>query len=130
LPESDLPLTVDVFYDEARKGRLLGLECELGHVTVPPRRSCRLCNSQNLHILGLSGRGEVISFTGVHVKSEEFPVGTPYVLVLVRLREGGNLLGIFRGSREALRHGAPVAVKFEDPPEGVGKWPRTFFDLV
>jgi len=123
-------ITIDSFYDQAREGRLLGLRCDSGHVTVPPRHSCRVCQSQNLQAVELSGRGEILSFTDVYVKSKEFSLDTPYTLALVKLEEGGNLIGVVRGFQPAPKHGSKVLVKFEDVPEGPGKWPRTFFDLT
>lgn len=119
--------TVDSFYESARNGKLLGLKCEMGHVTVPPRHSCRVCLSQNLVPFELSGRGEIVSFTEVHVKSKEFPVDVPYTLAIVRLEEGGNLLGVLRVLQPPVKNGTKVVVKFEDVPEYIGKWPKTFF---
>ncbi|MGI0091087.1 MAG: Zn-ribbon domain-containing OB-fold protein, partial [Nitrososphaerales archaeon] len=73
-------LTVDSFYENARKGKLLGLRCESGHVSVPPRRSCPTCRSAQLEEVELSGRGEVVSFTRVDYKARDFPLDTPYTL--------------------------------------------------
>lgn len=119
--------TVDSFFESARNGKLIGLKCELGHITVPPRHSCRVCLSQNLTSVELSARGEIVSFTDVYVKSKEFPVDTPYTLALVRLEQGGNLLGVLRGFQSPVRNGTRVVAKFEDVAQHPGKWPRTFF---
>jgi len=119
--------TVDLFYENAHKGKLIGLKCERGHVTVPIRHSCRVCFSQILTTVELSGRGEIVSFTEVHVKSKEFPLETPYTLALVKLEGGGNLLGVLKGFESLPKYGAKVVVKFEDVPGHVAKWPRTFF---
>ena len=51
---SNQQLTVDQFYEQGRAGRLLGLRCESGHVTVPPRRSCRVCQSLNMQVIELA----------------------------------------------------------------------------
>jgi uncharacterized OB-fold protein len=126
MTQAKLPITVDTFYAEARKGTLIGLRCEFGHITVPTRPSCRVCRSLNLESMGLSGKGKVVSFTDVYVKSKEFPVETPYTLAIVKLDEGGNLLGVLRGDRRPV-HGSKVVITFEDV--GAGKWPRTFFNL-
>ena len=75
-------------------GKLIGLVCSSGHVTVPPRSTCQSCSSEVLEEIQLSGKGKVVSFTEVFVKSKEFPIETPYVLALVRLLEGGKLLGV------------------------------------
>ncbi len=121
-------VTIDFFFDQARKARLIGLTCDLGHITVPPRHSCRVCQSKKLQPIELSGRGEVVSFTEVCVKSKEFPLDVPYMLALVTLVEGGNLIGVLRGFQSVPKHGSKVLVRFEDLPGLPGRWPRTFFD--
>ena len=120
-------LTIDQFYESGRAGKLVGLKCEVGHVTVPPRHSCAICSSTNLETVELSGKGSIVSFTEVNVKTKEFPLSTPYTLSLVTLDEGGSLLGIFDGS--LLEHGTKVSVKFRDIGEK-SKWPRIFFEPV
>jgi uncharacterized OB-fold protein len=122
-------LTVDTFYENGRKGKLIGLECDSNHMTVPPRKSCLVCRSQNLKLVELSGRGKIISFTEVHVKSKEFPIATPYDLALVQLVEGGNLLGVLeKAPGTAIQHGGNVWVKFRDVDNAKGRWPRIFFE--
>ncbi len=121
-------LTVDEFYDAAAQGKLLGLKCGSGHVTVPPRRSCRICGSKALKKIKLSGRGSVLSFTGVFVKSREFPIEVPYTLALVQLEEGGNLMGIVeKPSERNIAYGSQVTAKFQRLADG--EWPRIFFSL-
>jgi uncharacterized OB-fold protein len=122
-------LSIDSFFGQARGGKLVGLKCPLGHVTVPPRHSCRVCQSQELQLVELSGKGKVVSFTDVYVKSKEFPLDTPYTLALVALEEGGHLIGVLRGAQFTPKHGAKVLVKFEDISGVIAKWPITFFDL-
>jgi len=127
-------LSIASFYEEGKKGKLKGLKCEEGHVTVPPRRSCRICQTMNLNVVELSGKGKILACTEVFRKSVEFPLETPYVLALVALEEGGNLLGILRAPFERGIHGAKVRVKFEIAiknehlsPER--DRPRIFFEL-
>jgi len=123
-------LTVDSFYENAKKGKLIGLECDSKHITAPPRKSCRVCGSQNLTLVELSGRGRIVSFTQVYVKSKEFPVPTPYDLSLVNLVEGGNLLGVLEKTPGIeIEYGANVRVIFRDIADQIGEWPRIFFEL-
>lgn len=122
-----MQLTVDRFYRLAREGKLVGLRCEQGHFTVPPRPSCRVCLSMKLETTELSGKGQVISFTEVYVKSKDFPLETPYILALVRLEEGGNLLGVFNGTMSQLSYGTEVQAKFRNAREN-DRWPRIFFE--
>jgi uncharacterized protein len=120
-------LTVDQFYEIASTGKLLGLTCSAGHVTVPPRRSCIECDDKSLKKIELSGYGKVISWTQVFVKSKEFPLNVPYVLALVRLDEGGNLMGVIEGP-DSVRYESRVSVSFRKLNEK--EWPRIFFELI
>lgn len=78
----------------------------------------------------LSGRGIIQSYTEVAVKTKEFPIDTPYTLAMVRLEEGGNLIGVVRSQASRIGHGVPVSVRFEDPPNSKEKWPRIFFEFA
>jgi uncharacterized OB-fold protein len=118
-------LTVNEFYLEGLKSqKVLGLKCENGHYTTPPRDSCRICRSKNLEIVELKGLGSVASFTEIHAKSREFPISPPYKLALVRLDEGSNILGVFSKEHE-ISVGLPVRVKFV---HFEGTWPRIMFE--
>jgi len=128
-------LSTASFYEEGKKGRLKGLKCEVGHITVPPRHSCRVCGSTNLKVVELSGIGRIESSTEVFSKSGEFPVEAPYLLALVALEEGGNLLGVLRGTSEKGIYGAKVRVRFEIVPKDEPFSPekeraRIFFELL
>ena len=125
-------LSIQAFYEEGRKGKLMGLKCEAGHVTVPPRHCCMVCNSENMSAVELLGTGRIISWTEVFSKSGEFPAETPYVLALVELEEGGHLLGILRCSAE---NEAKVRVLFEIVPKveilnNEKERPRIFFEPI
>ena len=118
-------LTVDEFYEAASNGKLLGLKCSNGHVSVPPRMSCIECGDNSLKRIELSGYGKVISWTEVFVKSKEFPINVPYLLTLVRLDEGGNLVGIIQEG--VAKYGSRVRISFRKLNEK--EWPRIFFSI-
>jgi uncharacterized OB-fold protein len=67
-------------------------------VYFPPRSVCPTC-SMHRHSIGklvpiqLSGEGEVLSFTIVHDAAIGFEMQVPYVLAIVKTREGPNLTG-------------------------------------
>lgn len=124
-------LSVSQFYSEAtRSGVILGLKCVNGHVTVPPRHSCRVCNSEELTVTSLSGIGRVVSFTKVYTKSAEFPLQIPYNLALVQLEEGGSLFGIIEEEEgKSPTFGLKVKVRFKKIPEDSDR-PRIFFDPI
>ncbi|HZW55894.1 MAG TPA: OB-fold domain-containing protein [Nitrososphaerales archaeon] len=138
-------LTVESFYQGGKNGKLLGLECIAGHVTVPPRRSCLVCNSLELKVVELSGRATIVATTEVYSKSKEFPIEAPYLLALAKLEEGGSLLGVVKKTQgdtsKDVCTESKVIVKFEivDPEGGEtsstkylterGR-PRIFFERV
>ncbi len=95
----DYRLTFHQYNEALKENRLLGLKCAgCQAVTTPPRMVCRLCQSPELEIVPLSGRGTVQTFTAVFVAAEGRQDELPYTIVLVELDEGpwlmGNLSGI------------------------------------
>jgi uncharacterized protein len=126
-------LTIEGFYSAAREGKILGLRCNNGHTTAPPRHSCSTCRSTELKTIELTGRGTVISFTVVHVKSQEFPLETPFILALTRLDEGPRLLGVLDAEPNVMiQTGDKVRVLFKQIPvdSPAAGWPRIFFQLL
>jgi scaffold protein (connect acetoacetyl-CoA thiolase and HMG-CoA synthase) len=67
-------------------------------VYFPPRSVCPTC-AQHRQSIGrmepfqLSGEGEVVTFTVVHDPAEGFEMQVPYILAVVRTREGPSLTG-------------------------------------
>ncbi|MGI0078891.1 MAG: Zn-ribbon domain-containing OB-fold protein [Nitrososphaerales archaeon] len=122
-------LSAETFYAEGgRSGKLLGLRCEKGHVTVPPRHSCRICQSLALSVVELSCQGQILEYTQVYSKSKDFPLEAPYLLALARLDEGPNLLGIVEGSKIP-EDNARVRVAFRTLKGHETERPRIFFEL-
>jgi uncharacterized protein len=133
-------LTVDSFYSEAKGGKLVGLKCDQGHMTIPTRRTCRVCLSPNLEVVELSGMGKIITYTDVYSKSRDYPLEAPYTLALVNLVEGGNLLGVVSNADSSkISYGRNVRVTFK-VVQGAGdgirpispekERPRIFFELL
>jgi len=95
----DYKLTFNQYNEALKENRLLGLKCsKCQAVTVPPRMVCRSCQSPELEIIQLSGRGTIQTFTTVFVAAEGRQDELPYIIVLVELDECpwlmGNLTGI------------------------------------
>ncbi len=67
-------------------------------VYFPPRSVCPTCSKHRQSIgklepFQLSGEGEVVSYSVVHDAAEGFEMQVPYVVALVRTREGPTLTG-------------------------------------
>lgn len=91
-------LTYNAFKEALKQNKLLGLKCnQCGAYTVPPKKVCMECASEDLGIVELSGKGEIQTFTVINVPPEGIEE-CPYMVVLVKLDEGpwimGNVTGI------------------------------------
>jgi len=82
-----------------RRYNLGGSKCTMcGTAYFPPRAVCPTCAHHRESIekmvpYQLSGDGEVVSYTIVHEPAEGFEMQVPYVLALVKTREGPVLTG-------------------------------------
>jgi uncharacterized OB-fold protein len=90
-------LTFEKFREGLRKGKLLGLKCnECGSYTAPPQKVCSQCSSEDMDIVELNGKGEIQTFTVVHVTPEGFE--PPLPVAVAKLEEGpwvmGNIIGL------------------------------------
>lgn len=72
---------------------LIGKLCDnCSTIFFAPRLICSNCNPpQDTSDVKLSGVGEVVSFSSVNVPPEEHSAMAPYVLAIVKLKEGPKL---------------------------------------
>ncbi|HDZ89480.1 MAG: Zn-ribbon domain-containing OB-fold protein [Deltaproteobacteria bacterium] len=90
-------LTYEQFQQGLERGELLGLKCNTcNSVTFPPMVRCRECNSTDLEVTQMSGKGTIRTFTVIRVAPEGMT--PPYVVAMAETDEGawvmGNLVGI------------------------------------
>jgi uncharacterized OB-fold protein len=80
-------LTSKKYIEGLKAGKFLGLKCNSCKAyTVPPRKVCGECGSEDMDIVELSRNGVVKSFTVIHVPAEGFT--PPYMVGLIELQEG------------------------------------------
>ncbi|RLE81981.1 MAG: transcriptional regulator [Thermoprotei archaeon] len=73
--------------------RLIGCKCtDCGAVYFPPRPLCIKCGSRKMKELKLSEDGVLINYTIIHYASREFKYQTPFIVGVVKLREGVKVL--------------------------------------
>jgi hypothetical protein len=66
--------------------------CE--RVFFPPRESCPYCRRKsigNMKEIKLAGKGEVVTYTIIHVGPEDFEEQTPYPIAIIKLEEGPQI---------------------------------------
>lgn len=73
---------------------LLGVKCDqCGKVYFPPRQLCQECGRKgNLRPYKVKGRGKIVSFTEIYVPAAGFERYAPYIIAMVQLEEGCNVL--------------------------------------
>jgi len=75
----------------------IGNQCgACDRVFFPPRESCPHCRRKSIGVMKdvkLSGKGEVMTYTIIHVGPEDFEEQTPYPMAIIRLEEGPQVTG-------------------------------------
>jgi uncharacterized OB-fold protein len=88
----DYTLTFTAYRDALRKGQFLGLKCnKCGSYTVPSRKVCASCGSEDMEIVPLSGKGKIQDFTVIFIPPEGYQA--PYVVAMAELDEGPWVMG-------------------------------------
>lgn len=86
----------DEWIDALAEGAGYALVCPDGHGSLPPRRVCPECGSSSLSEEALPERGEIETYTVVHVPSPRFADDAPYVTAVARFGPV-RLTGVVRG---------------------------------
>ncbi len=72
--------------------RLQGARCTAcGEVVFPARLVCPACRARSFEPFTVADRGEVLTFTEIHVPGEAFKGQAPFALAVVALDGGGRL---------------------------------------
>ncbi|MCX6664497.1 MAG: Zn-ribbon domain-containing OB-fold protein [Euryarchaeota archaeon] len=68
--------------------------CE--RIFFPPREACPFCRRKSMgkmQEVQLTGKGEVVTYTIIHVGPEEFEEQVPYPIAIIKLEEGPQITG-------------------------------------
>ena len=129
-----LPFSIESFYKFVEKGKLMGAQCDkCGQLLVPPRPMCPNCLSKALSWKELPKRGELLTYTIIHVAPKQFQSMAPYVVGVVKFEEGAQLPGIIKNvALDAVKVGMRLVIDFdrETMSEEWPQWPRYYFKPV
>lgn len=123
-PSRPLPRITEAtraYWEAAREGRLLLQRCRPCEAFFHyPRPWCPACWRADFEWLPASGRGRVVTYTVVHQAPFESYAGEPYVLAVVRLDEGPQMMAnVLEIDPRRMRVDLEVEVTFE---ERAGGW--------
>ncbi len=99
--------------------KLCAAECpSCKTLMLPPRLFCTKCHKRGTRWKVLSGRGKIRSFTVIHIAATTHAADAPFVVVVVRLKEGpsitARLIGVNPLKPEDIKVGASVVADFEE----------------
>ena len=119
------PFTIDSFYKYVDEGKLMATKCsKCGTIQLPPKPACTNCFSKDLKWTQMKARGQLLTYTVIHVAPKQFETLTPYPVGIVKLDDGPQLLGMIQHiTPEKLKIGMPVTVEYEKPTDPQRKWP-------
>ena len=130
----DTSFTGESFYELLGDHKLTGSSCEsCGALHVPPRPMCPSCFGEEMRIEEMSGVGELIAFTTVHIAPTAmieagYDRKNPYCAGIVKLEEGpaisAQILGVDPTKPQEIAIGMPVRMTFIE--RGNGEETRTF----
>ena len=110
------------YWDAAREGRFVLQRCRACQQPFHyPRPWCPHCWSVEFDWIEASGRGRVITYSIVHqAPSKAFATDAPYVLAVVRLEEGPQMMANVLGIEPArMKVDMPVKMTFEERAGGI-----------
>jgi hypothetical protein len=91
-----MPKDVPRFWREIQQRyNLIANKCgSCERVYFPPRESCPYCRRESMgkmDTLQLSGKGEIVTYTIIHVGPDAFEEQVPYPVAIIQLEEGPKI---------------------------------------
>ena len=135
----DYKLTFKQYNEALKNNKLLALKCkQCGSINIPPKMVCAKCESTDMDITQLSGKGKIKTFTTINVAAEGRESEAPYTVVMVELDEGpwlmGNLGDVDPAKASMDLIGKPVKMEhgkeFCGDKYSAGAVNRPIFDLI
>ena len=122
----------DASYEQfLNEGKIMAAKCKkCGTLSLPPRPLCHSCHGSAMEWVQMQGEGTLAAFTGISVAppymaKEGFGRNNPYVVGVVRLKEGvgvvARIVGIDAKKPETIKVGMPLKAELISKGEGPEK---------
>ena len=123
-------LSIEEFYKKLSEQTLYMIRCgDCANTYGSPRSICPKCGSKNISWIESKGIGELITWTVIHVAPPEFQEKTPYIIGIVKLKEGGKLLTTIENvESNKLKQGLKLKINFKkEQKQEWPNWPKYSF---
>ncbi len=125
------PFTIEQFYKFLGQQKLMAGKClKCGKIHLPPRPLCDNCLSQDFAWVSISGKGNLLTYTVIHIAPEQFQTLVPYAVGIVELDNGLKIPGMIQKiNQEQLKIGMALTLDFGtcSSPQQWPQWPRYCF---
>jgi uncharacterized OB-fold protein len=125
------PFTIEQFYKFLGQQKLMAGKClKCGKIHLPPRPLCDNCFSQDFVWVSISGKGNLLTYTVIHIAPEQFQTLVPYAVGIVELDNGLKIPGMIQKiNQEQLKIGMSLTLDFGtcSSPQQWPQWPRYCF---
>jgi uncharacterized OB-fold protein len=107
------------FFEGLKEHKLLATKCKkCGATFFPPRVDCPKCLGEEMDWFGLSGEGELATFTVNTTPPESFSKYGTYVIGIVKLNEGlATMTWLKNVKPEDIKVGMKLKIEFVESPE-------------
>ena len=93
---------------------------DCGFTSTPPMPVCPSCGSENLSAVELSGKGQIYTYTIVHMGFGRMQERCPYALVVAELEEGLKMTTALIEGTDLEKVAVGDAIEFDHTAEGIG----------
>jgi uncharacterized OB-fold protein len=110
------PFTIEQFYKFIIQKKLMAGKCtKCGKMHMPPRPLCDNCFSTDFEWVEVSGKGQLLTYTIIHIAPPKFQSLTPYAVGIVQLENGIRIPGILSGiPLDQINIGMMLSIDFEE----------------
>ncbi|MEM2104497.1 MAG: Zn-ribbon domain-containing OB-fold protein [Candidatus Bathyarchaeia archaeon] len=128
------PFTIEQFYRNINEKRLIGGKCrKCGKVHLPPRPLCDNCLSTEFEWVELPRKGQLLTYTVIHVAPTQFQSVAPYAVGIVQLEQGVKIPGMIKGiTPDKIKVGMFLQMEFEETvtTQEWPQWSRYYFKPI
>lgn len=110
------PSKIKEYLEYLEDGKIAGTKCKnCETLHLPPRADCDNCMSDDMEWLVKEPKGEIVTYTTIHVGPTGFEDVVPYTICVVEMEGGGRLMGwLDEATEEDISVGQAVSINLKE----------------